>query len=428
MSAALPGAPHLAWRGPQLTLEGHNLAALAHTHGTPLYVYSRAAMLAALAPYQRALAGRKHLVCYAMKANASLAVLQTFAQAGCGFDIVSGGELVRALKAGARGEQIVFSGVGKTRADMAQGLAAGVKCFNVESEAELLVLAQVAQAAGQVARVSLRVNPDVDAGTHPYISTGLKSNKFGVPHGQALALYQRAAALPGIEVTGIDCHIGSQITDVAPYLDALSRLLDLVDVLSAVGITLDHIDLGGGLGITYTHEAPPAADVLVAAALQLLDARGHGGCELLLEPGRSLVGNAGVLLTEVLYLKPGDGSPEARNFCIVDAAMNDLLRPALYQATMGITPCQRRTDVAEQVWEVVGPVCESGDWLGHDRRLALAQGDHLAVLSAGAYAMAMASNYNTRTRAAELLLCGEQVHLIRSRETVQQLLANEQLI
>ncbi len=419
----LPGAPHLSRHGDELLLDGHSLHDLAQTYGTPLYVYSRVAMLDALAPYQRALQGRPHLICYAMKANSNLAVLQTFAQAGCGFDIVSGGELARVLAAGGRADHIVFSGVGKTRAEMAQALRVGVRCFNVESLGELDVLSQVAQAESRRAAVSLRVNPDVDAGTHPYISTGLKGNKFGIAHEQALAAYQHAERLPGIDVVGIDCHIGSQITQIEPYLDALDRLLDLVEAVEAVGIKLTHIDLGGGLGITYTDETPPSAQDLVSRMLARMDARGHGHREVLLEPGRSLVGNAGVMLTEVLYLKPG----ESKNFCIVDAAMNDLMRPALYQAFMGIEPVRLR-EGASTNWQVVGPVCESGDWLGHDRPLNLAPGDVLAVLSAGAYAMAMASNYNTRPRGAELLLVGEHVKLIRDRESVAELFAGEHLL
>ena len=312
------------------------------------------------------------------------------------------------------------------RADVAidahhlQAGQAGVKCFNVESEGELEWLSEVAVGLGLTAAISLRVNPDIDAKTHPYISTGLKGNKFGVAHGRAGAFYRRAAALPGIRVTGIDCHIGSQITEIAPYLDALDRLLDLIEQVEADGIPIHHLDLGGGLGITYTDEQPPAADVLVAQLLARIDARGHGHRELLMEPGRSLVGNAGVLLTEVLVLKPGD----EKNFCIVDAGMNDLLRPALYQAWMGIEPCQLR-DEAPLTWDVVGPVCESGDWLGRDRALALRAGDKLAVLSAGAYGMTMASNYNTRPRAAEVMVDAGTSALIRRRETVDELFRNE---
>jgi diaminopimelate decarboxylase len=421
---ALPGAPQLARCHGVLELEGHSLADLARRFGTPLFVYSRAAMRAAAQAYQRALAGRPHLVCYAMKANSSLAVLQTLAEAGCGFDIVSGGELARVLAAGGTAARTVFSGVGKRRDEMALALEAGVRCFNVESIGELQVLDEVARAHGATAPISLRVNPDVDAGTHPYISTGLKGNKFGVAHAQALATYREAASLAGLRVAGIDCHIGSQITQIAPYLDALDRLLDLVEAVESEGIALHHVDVGGGLGITYTDETPPAADELVRQLLARIDARSHGHREVLLEPGRSLVGNAGVLLTEVLYLKPG----EVTNFCVVDAAMNDLTRPALYNAYMAIEPCVRRSDEPAAVWDVVGPVCESGDWLGRQRTLAVRPGDTLAVLSAGAYGMAMASNYNTRPRAAEVMVDGEAVHLVRERERVADLFAGERLI
>lgn len=424
----LPGAPHLARDAHgELRLEGHALADLARRFGTPLYVYSRNAMRDALAGYQRALRGRHHLVCYAMKANSNLAVLQTFAEAGCGFDIVSGGELERVLAAGGRADRVVFSGVGKTRAEMAQALAAGVRCFNVESVSELALLSEVAVAAGRRAPVSLRVNPDVDAGTHPYISTGLKGNKFGVAHDEAVAAYRQAAALPGLQVVGIDCHIGSQITQVEPYLDAAERVLDLVAAVEAAGIPLQHIDFGGGLGITYTDEAPPPAETLVQRLLERVDRRGYGDREILLEPGRSLVGNAGVLLTEVLYLKPGRTDEGGKNFCIVDAAMNDLVRPAMYEAWMRIEACTRSA-AAPLTWDVVGPVCESGDWLGRDRALAVAPGDTLAVLSAGAYGMVMASNYNTRPRAAEVMVDGDAVHLVREREQPRALFAGERLI
>ena len=418
--SSLPGSPFLARQGASLVLDGVPLADLAATHGTPLYVYSRSAMQAAAAAYLRALAGRPHLLCYAVKANASLAVLKTFADLGLGFDIVSGGELARVLAIGADPAKVVFSGVGKTRSEMIAALQAGVRCFNVESEDELHTLSGVARSLGRSAAVSLRVNPDVDARTHPYISTGLKGNKFGVAHASARRVYQRAASLPGLQVVGIDCHIGSQITEIAPYIDALDRLLDLIEQVEADGIPIHHLDLGGGLGITYTDEQPPAADVLVAKLLARIDARGHGHRELLMEPGRSLVGNAGVLLTEVLVLKPGD----EKNFCIVDAAMNDLMRPALYQAWMGIEPCELR-DEAPLTWDVVGPVCESGDWLGRDRALALRAGDKLAVLSAGAYGMTMASNYNTRPRAAEVMVDAGSSTLIRRRETVDELFRNE---
>ena len=419
----LPGSPHIAYRDKDLFIESLPLRDLAARFGTPLYVYSRTAMLEALAGYRRALAGRDHLVCYAMKANSNLAVLQTFAEAGCGFDIVSGGELERVLAAGGDAAKVVFSGLGKTRAEMAQALRAGVLCFNVESEAELDVLSQVAVEVGQTARVSLRVNPDVDAKTHPYISTGLKGNKFGVAHQRAVATYLRAASLPGLQVAGIDCHIGSQITEVGPYLDALDRLLELVESMEARGVPIPHLDLGGGLGITYTDEAPPEAEVLVRSLLARIDARGHGHRKILFEPGRSLVGNAGVLLAEVLYLKPG----EAKNFCVVDAAMNDLMRPAMYEAWMGIVPCRLR-DETPTVMDVVGPICESGDWLGRDRKLAVHAGDIVAVLSAGAYGMSMASNYNSRGRAAEVMVAGNQAWLVREREPTAALFKGERLL
>lgn len=420
----LPGAPHLRRVGEGLVLDGVDLVSLTERFGTPLYVYSRAAMLDALGAWQRALAGRRHLVCYAAKANSNLAVLQTFARAGCGFDIVSAGELERVLAAGGDASRIVFSGVGKTAAEMRRALEAGVKCFNVESEAELDLLDAVAQSVGRRAPVSLRVNPDVDARTHPYISTGLKANKFGIAHERALAAYAHAASRPGLQVVGIDCHIGSQITDIAPYLDALDRVLDLVEAIESRGLaTIHHLDLGGGLGITYTDESPPTADAMIGALLARLDARGHAQRELLFEPGRSLVGNAGVLLARVLYLKPG----EQKNFCIVDAGMNDLVRPAMYDATMAIVPCRLR-DAQPVLYDVVGPVCESGDWLGRDRLLAVAPGDVVAVLSAGAYCMGMASNYNSRPRAAEVLVVDGAAHVVRERESMADLMRGERLL
>ena len=376
MTTSLPGAPDISLRHDRLFVEEIAAADLARRFGTPLYVYSTAAMQRALAAYQQALEGRSHLVCYAMKANSSLAVLQWFARRGCGFDIVSGGELERVLAAGGDPARVVFSGVGKTRAEMAQALDAGVLCFNVESTGELDLLAEVARQRDRTARVSLRVNPDVDAKTHPYISTGLRGSKFGIAHAEAEAVFARAARLPGLQVVGIDCHIGSQIIEVAPYLDALDRLLDLVEAVEAAGTPIAHIDIGGGLGIIYHDEAPPAASTLVTQLLERIDARGHGHRTLLLEPGRSLVGNAGVLLGEVLYLKPGD----VRNFCVVDMAMNDLMRPALYDAWMGIVACEPSPENA-MTYDIVGPVCESGDWLGRDRSLAVAPGDVVAVLS-----------------------------------------------
>ena len=422
-TALLPGHPHIARRGAALYIEGVALNELARTYGTPLFAYSKASMLSALSAYQRGFAGRKAKICYAMKANSSLAVLQVFAQAGCGFDIVSGGELDRVLAAGGKAADIIFSGVGKTRAEMQKALDAGIGCFNVESEAELEVLSAVASAAGKTAPVSIRVNPNVDPKTHPYISTGLKGNKFGVAHERTLGTYKRAAALPGLKVVGIDCHIGSQITEDTPYLDAMDRVLDLVEAIEAAGIPIHHIDFGGGLGINYNGDAPPEADALWASLFAKLDARGFGGRQFMIEPGRSLVGNAGVCLSEVLYLKPG----EQKNFCIIDAAMNDLPRPAMYQAFHAIEPVASRNGVPT-TYDVVGPVCESGDWIGRDRSLCVQPGDMVAVLSAGAYCMSMASNYNTRGRAAEVLVDGERVHLIRERETAADQMRGEHLV
>ena len=422
---ALPGDPFVAYRNGALYLEDVALDALAETHGTPLFVYSKAAMLAALAAYQRGFAGRAAQICYAMKANSSIGVLQVFARAGCGFDIVSGGELARVLAAGGDAQKVIFSGVGKTRVEMRQALSARIGCFNVESEAELDVLSAVALEMGLRAPVSIRVNPNVDPKTHPYISTGLKGNKFGVAHEDALRIYQHAASLRGLNVVGIDCHIGSQITDTTPYLDAMDRVLDLVVAIEGAGIMLAHIDFGGGLGINYDNDTPPAADALWLQLLAKLDARGYGGKKLMIEPGRSLVGNAGVCLTEVLYLKPG----EQKNFCIIDAAMNDLPRPALYQAFHAMAPLKAsQANVPATLYDVVGPVCESGDWIGRDRELVVAPGDRLAVLSAGAYCMSMASNYNTRGRPAEILVDGSAAHLIRQRESAQDLMRHEKLI
>lgn len=419
----LPGQPQLAYRDGELCLESARLSALAQTHGTPLFVYSKAAMLAALAAYQRGFAGRQVQICYAMKANPALGVIELFARAGCGFDIVSAGDMDRVLAAGGAADKIIFSGVGKTRAEMRRALQAGIGCFNVESEAELDVLSEVATAMGLRAPVSIRVNPNVDPKTHPYISTGLKGNKFGIAHERVLPTYLHAAGLSGIRVVGIDCHIGSQITQTEPYLDAMDRMLDLVEAIEAAGIPIHHIDFGGGLGIDYNGDTPPDAGQLWAMLLAKLDARGFGQRQLMIEPGRSLVGNAGVCVTEVLYLKPG----EQKNFCIVDAAMNDLPRPAMYQAYHQIVPLQPRAE-APGVWEVVGPICESGDWLGHERSLAPRPGDLLAVLSAGAYCMSMASNYNSRGRAPEVLIDGDQTHLIRRRETIAEQMQQEQLV
>ncbi len=420
-AALLPGHPHIHYQNGQLQVEKTPVAELARQHGTPLFVYSRNSILDALAAYQRGLAGRDVQICYAMKANPALGVLKLLAQAGCGFDIVSGGELERVLAVGADPAKVIFSGVGKRRAEMRRALEVGIGCFNVESEAELEVLNSVASAMGLRAPVSIRVNPNVDPQTHPYISTGLKGSKFGIAHERTLPTYQRAAALPGLRVVGIDCHIGSQITQSSPYMDAMDRMLDLVESIEAAGVPIAHLDFGGGLGINYNGEQPPGADELWPRLLEKLDARGFGQRKLLLEPGRSLVGNAGICVTEVLYLKTG----EQKNFCIVDAAMNDLPRPAMYQAYHHIAPVRPRGVEESVVWEVVGPVCESGDWIGHDRTLAVQDGDLLAVMSAGAYCMSMASNYNSRARAAEVLVDGASARLIRTREDDAQQMANE---
>ena len=413
----------LTRRNGALQIEDVPLEALAGEFATPCYVYSRSALEAAYHAYDQALAAHPHLICYAVKANASLAILNLFARLGAGFDIVSGGELARVLAAGGDAGKVVFSGVGKRVEEMRSALVAGIHCFNVESESELARLNRVAGELGVTAPISLRVNPDVDAKTHPYISTGLKGNKFGIAHDQALRVYQEAVALPHLRVVGIDCHIGSQITEATPYLDAMDRILDLVTDIEAAGISIHHIDFGGGLGINYNGDTPPAADALWQQLLAKLDARGFGQRQLMIEPGRSLVGNAGVCLSEVVFIKPG----EQKNFCIIDAAMNDLPRPAMYQGFHQIVPVTPRAGVMTLV-DVVGPVCESGDWIGRDRELNVQAGDTLAVLSAGAYCMSMSSNYNTRGRAAEVLIDGDQVHLIRKRETAADTFQGEHLV
>ncbi|MBK8116058.1 MAG: diaminopimelate decarboxylase [Candidatus Accumulibacter sp.] len=400
-----------------LNAESVSLTDIAAEFGTPCWVYSRHAIEAALDEFQRELIGFDGLVCYAVKANSNLAVLNLLARRGAGFDIVSEGELRRVLNAGADPRQIVFSGVGKTAREMELALDIGILCFNVESAAELERLDGVAAAMGKTAPISLRVNPDVDAKTHPYISTGLKENKFGVAYEDARALYRQAANLANIEISGIDCHIGSQLLDAAPFAEALDKVLALVDQLAADGIVLDHIDLGGGLGIRYRDEDAPNVKSYLQPLLQKLAGR---QLRILLEPGRRLVGNAGLLLTRVEYLKPG----EIKNFAIVDAAMNDLARPALYGSWHDIVPVVPRAGLP-MPWEIVGPVCESGDFLGHGRELALAAGDLLAIMSAGAYGMVMSSNYNSRVRAAEVMVDGAQTHLVRRRETVEDLYALE---
>lgn len=405
------------YRNGVLHAEDVPLPAIADAFGTPTYVYSRAAIEERYRAFAAPLAGRDHLVCYAMKANSNLAILATLARLGAGFDIVSGGELARVLAAGGDPGKVVFSGVGKSESEMRAALDAGILCFNVESAAELDRLDRVARAAGRRARVSFRVNPDVDPKTHPYISTGLKENKFGVPYADAFALYRDAAQRAGIEVVGVDCHIGSQITETAPYLEALDKVLALVDRLAGAGIVLHHLDLGGGFGIRYRDETPPELSAFVSAITARL---GDRPLKLMFEPGRSIVGNAGLLLTRVEYLKHG----EARNFAIVDGAMNDLLRPSLYEAWHDIVPVRQRAGSAA-TYDVVGPVCESGDFLGKERALALTEGDLLAVLSAGAYGMSMSSNYNTRGRAAEVLVDGATPHLVRRREPAEELFRTE---
>lgn len=409
------------FRDGQLYAEDVPLEHLAARFGTPCYVYSRRAITAAWREFSAACAGRRVLVCYALKANSNLAVIDLLAREQAGFDIVSAGELRRVLAAGGCAARTVFSGVGKSSAEIREALTAGVRCFNVESQAELERLDQIAGEMGRRAPVSLRVNPDVDAGTHPYISTGLRENKFGIPHEDVLAAYQRACALPHLDVVGIDCHIGSQITSLEPFTAALDKVLELVDRLHEAGIELHHIDLGGGLGISYDNETPPSREALIHAVFKRLDAHPRGArYEILFEFGRSIVGNAGVLLTRVEYLKRNG----ERHFAIVDAGMNDLMRPALYEAWHGVQPVRQRAGESAK-FDIVGPVCESGDWLARERALCLAEGDLLAVMSAGAYGMAMSSNYNTRPRAAEVLVDGERIHLIRERESIESLFALE---
>ncbi|MDG1813366.1 MAG: diaminopimelate decarboxylase [Porticoccaceae bacterium] len=410
----------ISTRNQRLFIEDIALADIANEFSTPCYVYSKAAISANFSAYQAALKERDHLICYAVKSNSNIAVLQTLANLGAGFDIVSLGELERVLLAGGDPAKVVYSGVAKTANDMRRALQIGIHCFNVESEAELVVLNRTAAELGVSAAVSLRVNPDVDAKTHPYISTGLKENKFGIDINLAPAVYQRAATMANISVVGVDCHIGSQLTEIQPFVDAMGRLLVLVDQLSELGIHLQHIDIGGGLGVRYQDEIAPSAAEYLAALLLQLEGRHE---TLVLEPGRSITANAGVLLTQVEYLK----SNGEKNFAIVDAAMNDMLRPALYQAWMDIQPVTD-SDVETKTYDVVGPVCETGDFLGKDRSLAIAEGDCLCVFSAGAYGFVMSSNYNTRPRAAEIMVDGDQTHLVRARETIEDLVRGEQLL
>jgi diaminopimelate decarboxylase len=404
----------------ELHAERVPLADIAAQFGTPCYVYSRASLTDGWNQFSSALRSREHLICYAVKANSNLAILNVLARLGAGFDIVSGGELQRVLAAGGDARKVVFSGVGKTAAEMRMALDADVLCFNVESPAELERLNEVAGAMGKIASISLRVNPDVDARTHPYISTGLKQNKFGVAYGEAVALYRSASDLTNLRIIGIDCHIGSQLTEASPFIAATEKILKMADILADEGIHLEHLDLGGGLGICYSDETPPSIADYVGA---LLSALGDRRERLILEPGRALVGNSGVLLTRVEYLKHG----EEKNFAIVDAAMNDLMRPALYDAYHEILPVIRENHVRNS-YEVVGPICETGDFIGHARELSIGPQSLLAVLSAGAYGMSMSSNYNTRPRAAEVMVDGSTVHLVRERETISQLYAGEKLI
>ncbi|MCK7548997.1 diaminopimelate decarboxylase [Marinobacter koreensis] len=409
---------HFNYRNGELYAEEVPVSRIAEQFGTPAYVYSRATLERHYRAYDEALSGRPHLVCYAVKANSNLAVLNVLARLGAGFDIVSAGELERVLRAGGDPGKVVFSGVGKQEWEMRRALEVGVRCFNVESDTELDRLNRVAGDLGVKAPISLRVNPDVDAGTHPYISTGLKENKFGIDIAEAPAVYARAAGMANLEIHGVDCHIGSQLTSVSPFLDALDRVLVLIDSLAEQGIEIRHLDMGGGLGVTYDQEQPPQPSEYVKALAERL---GDRSLELVLEPGRSIAANAGILVTRVEFLK----CTEHHNFAIIDAAMNDLIRPALYSAWQSIIPVQPRQDVEEKRWDLVGPVCETGDFLGKNRELRLQAGDLLAVRSAGAYGFVMSSNYNTRNRPPELMVDGDQVHVVRRRETLEDQLAPE---
>jgi diaminopimelate decarboxylase len=412
---------HFQYREHRLYAEEVPVANIAERFGTPCYVYSRATLERHWLAFDTAFGQHAHLICFAVKANSNLAVLNILARLGSGFDIVSVGELERVLAAGGDPAKVIFSGVGKRAEEMRRALEVGIRCFNLESAAELERLEGVAADLGVVAPVSIRVNPDVDAGTHPYISTGLRENKFGIDIHAADRVYERAAASPNLRVAGIDCHIGSQLTDLSPFLDALARVLELADRLERFGIPIEHLDLGGGLGIRYTHETPPAPADYARALDDLLEGRHY---EILLEPGRAIAGNAGILLTRVEYLK----DTGLKHFAIVDAAMNDLVRPALYQAIQDIIPAERNDGGAQAHWDLVGPVCETGDFLGKGRDLALAPGDLLVVRGSGAYGFTMSSNYNSRPRAAEVMVDGDEVHLVRPRETVASLFAGEVLL
>lgn len=409
------------YRNDELFAEDVSVADIVYKYGSPCYIYSRATLEKHWNAFDQAFGDHPHLICYAVKANSNIAILNLLARLGSGFDIVSLGELKRVIQAGGDPKKIVFSGVGKREDEILAALKIGIRCFNIEVSGELDRINLLAEQLGVVAPVSFRVNPDVDAKTHPYISTGLKENKFGIDIAQALTEYRRAAAMPFINVIGIDCHIGSQLTETRPFLDALDKILDLVAVLKAEGIELHHLDLGGGLGICYKDEQPPEPAEYIQAILARL---GKTDFEILLEPGRAIVGNAGILVTQVEYLKP---TPN-KNFAIVDAAMNDLVRPSLYSAWQEIVPVNRQSNATESTWDIVGPVCETGDFLGKDRALKIAQGDLLAVRSSGAYGFTMSSNYNSRPRVAELIVDGSHLHLIRERETISQLWAGEHLL
>jgi len=413
---------HFQYQHGQLFAEAVPVKDIAAAHGTPCYIYSKAALEENLAAWQQALVGSPHLVCFAVKSNSNLAVLNVLARMGAGFDIVSGGELMRVLAAGGKASTVIFSGLGKTEAEIAQALSAEILCFNVESEPELARINEVAGRLGKTAAISLRVNPDVDAGTHPYISTGLKENKFGIDIDAAFAVYQHAAALPHIKVIGVDCHIGSQLTTIEPYLDAVDRLLVLIDKLADSGIQLEHLDIGGGLGVVYNDEQPPQPQVLVDAVRSKLKNR---KLTLIMEPGRSISANAGIFVSKVEFLKLSTH----KNFAIVDGAMNDLLRPALYGAWQNIVPVQiQESAEPERIYDVVGPVCESADFLGKDRSLRIAPGDLLAVRSAGAYGFVMSSNYNTRSRVPEIMVSASKATVVRARETIEQQLSLESIL
>ena len=412
---------HFDYQADEMFAEGVGLSTIAEQFGTPSYVYSRATIERHWRAFDEAFSALPHCVCYAVKANSNLAVLNVLARLGSGFDIVSGGELARVLAAGGSADKIVFSGVGKTEVEINDALQKGIRCFNVESLPELIRMNDIARELNCQAPVSIRVNPDVDAQTHPYISTGLKENKFGIAIDDVEAVYRQAKEMPHINIMGVDCHIGSQLTSVEPFVDALQRVLALVDRLAELDIHLHHLDIGGGLGITYDDEVPPSPAEYAAALRPLLAGR---KLVILMEPGRAIVGNAGVLLTRVEYLK----TTEDRQFAIVDAAMNDLIRPALYQSWQAIQAVKVNQNIASQQYDIVGPVCETGDFLGKDRALAIQQGDLLAIKSAGAYGFTMSSNYNSRPRSAEIMVDGEAVHCIRERETLTSLYAGEQVL